>query len=185
MMGLPVQWFCALVGMNVANVVGIFFWPDDKWLRVMLALAAFLFSAVLIALLAYRATPPVTVDVNSQLACLKRRPVRFAEITTARVAVWGTARNRSVLLTLGTAGRRSGIVMVRDRLNSPLGKQGRAALLALLSASNITMPVSSDDPTGRLAHVNFPGHLTKADVIALVETHPLSDASIPGMPRWR
>ena len=185
MMGLTIQWFWALLGMNLTSIAGIFFWEDDKWLRVALALAAFLVAVVLIALLSYRVTPPVLVDPDTCRVCLKRRPVGFEDVTTARVAAWGSPRNRSVLLTLGTSGRRSGVVMVRNRLGSSLDEKARTALLALLHASTIATPVSPDDPTGTFAHVNFPGHLSKADAITLVATNPLSDAPIPGLSRWR
>jgi hypothetical protein len=115
---------------------------------------------------------------------LKGRIVASELITRATVGTSGSVKKPAILLTLGTSGRLSGTVMLRDQHDTPMSETGRAALLALLRASNIAMPISPDDPTGKFARYNFPGHLTKSDVIALVEMNPSTSKPIPGLPRW-
>jgi hypothetical protein len=171
--------------MNAVSVVGVFLFPDDKGLRITLALAGLLASIAVLLALAYRSTPPVRVAVDAELVCLKRREVSFRDISKATVMLSGLAKKRSILLVLGTQGRLSGIVMLRDHRNIPVDEEARAALLAVLHGSSITIPVSPDDPRGKLNHVNFPGSLTKDDAITLVEANPRIDQAISGLSRWQ
>ncbi|RIJ17699.1 hypothetical protein DZF97_02615 [Clavibacter nebraskensis] len=117
---------------------------------------------------AKRTTPPA-IDVARQLLRIGRKEWGFSEITGARIELAGGPGDDTLILRLTTTGDGSCTVVVSTRAGVRVDDAQRDALLALVAGSRIAPPRSKDDPHGRFAHVDFPGHLTLEDTTALVD----------------
>lgn len=114
-------------------------------------------------------TQPPAIDVARQVLRIGRKEWGFAEVTGARIELAGGPGDDTLILRLTTTGGESCSVVVSTREGVRLDDAQRDALLALVAGSRIAPPRSKDDPHGRFAHVEFPGHLTREDTTALVD----------------
>ncbi|WP_043668375.1 membrane protein [Clavibacter michiganensis] len=114
-------------------------------------------------------TAPPAIDVARQLLRIGRKEWGFSEVTGARIELAGGPGDDSLILRLTTTGDESCSVVVSTREGVRIDDAQRDALLALVAGSRIAPPRSKDDPHGRFAHVEFPGHLTLEDTAALVD----------------
>ncbi|MDQ0745064.1 hypothetical protein QFZ62_002372 [Clavibacter sp. B3I6] len=114
-------------------------------------------------------TQPPAIDVARSLLRIGRREWGFAEVTGARIELAGADGDDTLVLRLTTTGDESCSVVVSTREGVRIDDAQRDALLALVDGSRIAPPRSKDDPHGRFAHVEFPGHLTREDAAALVD----------------
>ena len=159
--------------------------PNAFWLPLGVMLVVIGVVGGIVAFRVFHSNPPVTVNLDARLVCLRRRPVPFDEVTRAQLGPYGSVKKPVMVLTLGTAGRRIGIVMLRDHNDTPMSEEARGALLSVLNGSNVTRPISPDDPTEKFAKYNFPGQLTKIEAISLVERNPKINEPLPGISPWR
>jgi hypothetical protein len=114
-------------------------------------------------------TQPPAIDVARQVLRIGRKEWGFAEVTGARIELAGGPGDDTLVLRLSTTGGESCSVVVSTREGVRVDEAQRDALLALVAGSRIAPPRSKDDPHGRFAHVEFPGHLTLEDTAALVD----------------
>ena len=114
-------------------------------------------------------TQPPAIDVARQVLRIGREEWGFAEVTGARIELAGGPGDDTLILRLTTTGGESCSVVVSTREGVRVDDAQRDALLALVAGSRIAPPRSKDDPHGRFAHVEFPGHLTREDTTALVD----------------
>ncbi|RII88203.1 hypothetical protein DZF95_15785, partial [Clavibacter michiganensis] len=114
-------------------------------------------------------TQPPAIDVAHQVLRIGRKEWGFAEVTGARIELAGGPGDDTLILRLTTTGGESCSVVVSTREGVRVDDAQRDALLALVAGSRIAPPRSKDDPHGRFAHVEFPGHLTREDAAALVD----------------
>jgi hypothetical protein len=125
---------------------------------------------------AERSAPPA-IDVARQLLRIGRKEWGFAEVTGARIELAGADGDDTLVLRLSTTGGESCSVVVSTREGVRIDDAQRDALLALVAGSRIAPPRSKDDPHGRFAHVEFPGHLTREDTAALVDGSGTAEAT--------
>jgi hypothetical protein len=114
-------------------------------------------------------TAPPAIDVARQLLRIGRKEWGFSEVTGARIELAGGPGDDTLILRLSTTGGESCSVVVSTREGVRLDDAQRDALLALVAGSRIAPPRSKDDPHGKFAHIEFPGHLTLEDTAALVD----------------
>ncbi|CAQ02782.1 hypothetical protein ACR8AL_02015 [Clavibacter sepedonicus] len=114
-------------------------------------------------------TAPPAIDVTRQVLRIGRKEWGFSEVTGARIELAGGPGDDTLILRLTTTGDGSCSVVVSTREGVRIDDAQRDALLALVAGSRIAPPRSKDDPNGRFAHVEFPGHLTLEDTAALVD----------------
>ncbi|WP_445442669.1 hypothetical protein [Clavibacter sp. km1a] len=119
-------------------------------------------------IVAERSAPPA-IDVARQLLRIGRKEWGFSEVTGARIELAGGPGDDTLVLRLSTTGGESCSVVISTREGVRIDDAQRDALLALVAGSRIAPPRSKDDPHGRFAHVEFPGHLTLEDTAALVD----------------
>ncbi|MFT2690742.1 hypothetical protein [Clavibacter zhangzhiyongii] len=117
---------------------------------------------------AERSAPPA-IDVARQLLRIGRKEWGFSEVTGARIELAGGPGDDTLVLRLTTTGGESCSVVVSTREGVRVDDAQRDALLTLVAGSRIAPPRSKDDPHGRFAHVEFPGHLTREDTASLVD----------------
>lgn len=141
--------------------------------------AAALSAVGVIAVSAYvnaRRYPTPLADFSARRLIVGARSIAFAEIDEARYTVtqvkWGRHKG---ILRIGRA-RAQGSKPFTAAIPLPFLDLGpaddlrQAALLVVLDASSIRLPVDPYDPTGRFASVSSPdGHLDKNTAITLVE----------------
>ncbi|MBF4621816.1 hypothetical protein [Clavibacter sp. VKM Ac-2542] len=144
----------------------------------LLALAVLVIAYLIVA----ERTQPPAVDVARGILRIGRKEWGFSEITGARIELAGGEGDDTLILRLSTTGGESCSVVVSTREGVRLADDERDALLAAIRGSRIAPPRSKDDPHGRFAHVEFPGHLTLEDTAALVDGSGVADptAALPG-----
>jgi hypothetical protein len=125
-------------------------------------------------------TQPPAIDAARSLLRIGRREWGFAEVTGARIELAGADGDDTLVLRLTTTGGESCSVVVSTREGVRIDDAQRDALLALVDGSRIAPPRSKDDPHGRFAHVEFPGHLTRQDAAALVDGSGTAEATAAG-----
>ncbi|QHC72688.1 hypothetical protein [Rathayibacter sp. VKM Ac-2805] len=114
--------------------------------------------------------PAPYADLSAETVRVRSRVTPFASFTTARRIE--TGRSKQVVLEVSAPGQKV-LLELRDRLGRVTTDPTHDAILTFLQGSSVAMPSSSDDPTGRFAHVNFPQHLTREQAIELA-SHPLT-----------
>jgi len=122
-------------------------------------------------------TQPLEVDAARSRLRVGRREWGFSEVTGARIELAGGDGDDTLVLRLTTTGGESCGVLVSTRTGERIDDAQRDALLSLVDGSRIAPPRSKDDPHGRFAHVEFPGHLTREDTAALIDGSGTAEAS--------
>jgi hypothetical protein len=182
------RWWVPLVGYSPIllllpvyslNLPGIF-WPDLTlgWsLVVTLALAAGSFG--IIVALSRLVHPRAFANPAGSMVRAGRRQARFSEITSAQLFPGASKGHRSLLLVLRAENKLRTPILLRDTKQRTLEPEITALVLQLVRQSNITMPVSPDDPKGRFVRFNFPNNITKDEAEQLVEHPPTSADPLP------
>ncbi|NQX17971.1 hypothetical protein [Rathayibacter sp. VKM Ac-2857] len=109
--------------------------------------------------------PAPFADLSARTVRVGSRVTPFASFTAARRVDTGGGSKR-VVLEVSAPGQKV-LLELRDRLGRITTDPTRDAVVTFLRGSSVAMPSSSDDPTGRFAHVNFPQHLTREQAIEL------------------
>lgn len=140
---------------------------------------------ILVAILALvtfvrnRRWPQPAVNLDTSELRAGRKVVPLAHIDSASLGVTPLKKTRVVILRI-TAGREARAEFVlRDQKDRTLGATPSRVLAEALRRTTIIMPVSKDDPTGRFAHYNFPGHITREEAVALVLAPPAMNEPLP------
>lgn len=117
--------------------------------------------------------PPASLNPATSTLRAGRRQARYSEITSAQLLVSTSKTRRSVTLVLRSDRKLRGSVLVRDAQQHTLDPRVTALVQDLVRQSNITMPVSPNDPKGKFARYNFPRNITKEEALELL-AHPPS-----------
>lgn len=161
---LPVS--CVWLGMVGTQVANMFDAPVSVSIPVFFGLAALGIGVLLLVF--RRRNPSVEVDLDRALLRAGRRTVPLVEIDSARVYAFGKGSRRASALVLMRGKRRAAQVDLRARARPRLSDEQRRMLAEAITASTISMPHNTDDPSGRFAGVNFPFNVTKEEALALV-----------------
>ncbi|PPG54217.1 hypothetical protein C5C41_05075 [Rathayibacter sp. AY1E9] len=166
-----------LIGVTVVAIIGgnvIFDALDPDAVPLAARLAVLVGALVVLNLLplvvhAIRQPAPYA-DLSAEKVRVRSRVTPFASFTTARRIE--TGRSKQVVLEVSAPGQKV-LLELRDRLGRVTTDPTQDAIVTFLQGSSVSIPSSSDDPTGRFAHVNFPQHLTREQAIELA-SHPLT-----------
>jgi hypothetical protein len=140
-------------------------------LPILLALAVLGIAFLIVA----ERTQPPAIHVARGVLRIGRKEWGFPEITGARIELTGGEGDDTLVLRFTTTGGESCSVVISTREGVRLADDQRDALLAAIHGSRIAPPRSKDDPHGKFAHVEFPGHLTLEDATALVDGSGTAD----------
>ncbi|QHC69359.1 hypothetical protein [Rathayibacter sp. VKM Ac-2801] len=170
-----------LIGVSLVAIVGgnlVFdaLNPDAVPLAARLAVlvGAFIVLTVLPLVVHAIRRPAPYADLSAKTVRVRSRVTPFASFTTARRIE--TGRSKQVVLEVSAPGEKV-LLELRDRLGRVTTDPTQDAIVTFLQGSRVAMPSSSEDPTGRFAHVNFPQHLTREQAIELA-SHPLTSPDI-------
>ena len=164
-------WFGSQAGGFFVDVVPF---PSNLLLGVALVVA--LFVAVTAVRNAIYPQPFVNLDTDELRA--GRRTLALAHVDRALVPLDPALRSDVLVLRLTAKEARAEIIL-RDRRGPRLDDTSTEVLAEALRRTSITMPTSSNDPTGRFGRYNFPGHVGLDDAVALVEQPPPPGAPLP------
>lgn len=142
-------------------------------------------SLILVAILALvtfvqnRRWPQPAVNLDTSELRAGTKIVPLARIDSASLGVTPLKKTRVVILRV-TAGREARAEFVlRDRKDRTPDTATTRVLAEALRRTTIVMPASKDDPTGRFARYNFPGHITREEAVALALTPPTMNEPLP------
>ncbi|WP_411719934.1 hypothetical protein [Mycetocola sp.] len=154
-------------------VVALQFLQDLPWPRavvpVLILLAGLAASGLLFVTVRF---PQPWVNFDTGEIRTGRRTASLAEIDSAWLFATTSQNTRMLTFRFGVAKGPQVMVWLRDRKGRLLDPETTRLIVAVLKRSNVRMPVSKDDPTGRFARYNFPGQLTLDAAIAVVESPP-------------
>jgi hypothetical protein len=184
----PTPWWMPILGTNLVSTTlfpallafqlgTLFDVPPVWWLPLTIGTAAFFLAATVLA--AQMLHPRGYLNPASSTLRAGRAKIPYAEIIEARLIPSASKKRRALLLVLRTEQKRRATVLLRDAQQQTL-EPGVAALVQdMLQRSNITMPVSPDDPKGRFARFNFPTNITKEEALELVAHPPTPADELP------
>lgn len=166
-------YFAGWIAFQFVREVG---WPLAGGLAVLL-LGVMVAAVIVVARLRF---PQPWVNFDTGQLRTGGRTASFSQIDSAVLfATRARKKKRALMLQFGVTKGPQVIVRLRDSKNQVLDPETARLILEVLACSNVRMPYSSDDPTGRFARYNFPGHLTLEDAIALVESPPAPSEPLP------
>jgi hypothetical protein len=175
-------WLFAVVfianGLNLSIILGRIFdvSPFAMAGALLLILVAIL---ALVTFVHNRRWPQPAVNLDTSELRAGTKVVPLAHIDSASLGVTPLKRTRVVILRI-TAGKEARAEFVlRDRKDRTPGTTTTRVLAEALRRTTIIMPVSKDDPTGRFAHYNFPGHITREEAVALALSPPTMNEPLP------
>jgi hypothetical protein len=184
----PTPWWLPLLGTNLFFAAGlpavyalqlstIFDAPLIWWIPIMIGTAIFILA--LIVVVARVSYPRAYLNPATSMLRAGRAQFRYAEFVEARLIPSTSEKRRALLLLLLTQNKLRATVLVRDARQRTLDPEVAALVQDLLRQSNIHMPVSPDDPSGRFARFNFPRNVTKDEALDLVAHPPTPADPIP------
>ena len=121
--------------------------------------------------------PAVNLDTSELRAGTKVVPL--AHIDTASLAVTPLKKTRVVILRISAGREARAEFVLRDRKDRTPDTSTTRVLAEALRRTTIVMPSSKDDPTGRFAHYNFPGHITREEAVAVTLAPPTKNEPLP------
>lgn len=148
-------------------------------LRVVLTLgAAVLLWAVVVGIAALF-FPGLQATPDGERVRIGRRELPAAAIDRAWLQTERATGPRQQLIVRLDAGRARTRLWLRAKQRVLLTEDERRLLVRVLEASSVQPPASPYDPDARFARYNFPGSLTKAEAIALVQEVPAPGERLP------
>jgi hypothetical protein len=151
------------------------------WWSVLIALGALVPVFLALYLMQRLRYPQPWVNFDTGEFRAGRRVVSLADITWARLDVFDRRRTHNRMLTLrfGAHGGPRASVRLRGRNGRTLSASVTEIVAAIVRHSNIAVPQTPDDPTGRFARYNFSGSLSRADALDVVLSPPTMDDPSP------
>jgi len=134
-------------------------------LGVLVALSVILFGVMAVLMAVRHPTPHA--DLAARTVRVRSRVTPFAAFTSAKRLRIGSSSKR-VVIELHAPGQ-TVLLELRDSLGRVTTGRTQEAILEFLDGSGVVLPTSRDDPTGRFTELNFPGHLSREQAIALAE----------------
>lgn len=123
--------------------------------------------------------PAPCINLQTNELRVGQRTVPFAELDTAVLLATGLRAAPNLVLRVGSGKTMLMSVYLRNRHALLLDDRDREVLAEVLRRTSIAMPVSRDDPKGRFARYNFPGHLDRDTAIEMVTDTPRLGDQLP------
>jgi len=165
---IPTAFFAVQLSLQAMIVSG---WVDrDISLlgRLLVGAAGAVIPVLLVVGVARLRTPRPSVNFDMNLIRFGRRTIPVSDVRVAKHLVVVTKRGRADRIVFGAAPRLEAAFRVRNRDGSTLDPEASRLVAEVLRRSNVAMPTSQYDPTGRFAKQNFPANLTREEAIELV-----------------
>jgi hypothetical protein len=131
-------------------------------------------AAVVSVIVQRRRFPRVCVDLATDRIRIGRRELPLRDLIWARLDArpYVASRRRTLHLRISAGLHPQALFDLTATGRRALTAQDRALLVEVLERSDVDVPKTRDDPTGRFARYNFPNNVSKADAIALVVDTP-------------
>ena len=177
------QWlFVLLIAANGGNVAVTVArgWHVPIWIVVggLAGILVLVFAATTI--IRNRRWPTVEVNLANSELRVGDDAVPLASVTAAQLAVFPVRRRDPALaLRLTSLKPARAEVFLRDRRGHTLPDDQRLLFTEAVRRTSIAMPVSRDDPSGRFARYNFPGHVSLEDTVQLIARPPSAGEALP------
>jgi hypothetical protein len=169
------------------NVTGLF--TDGlSFAGELLVWAGVLVAGLLVALLWFRFRPVPRVNLDTNEVRIGTRQFSMSEIRWALLLVKETKNSRSITLQFGPGTLRIGAeqgspwrpsYVVRTAFGQTPPAERARLVAEVLRRSNIVLPETPDDPTGKFTWFNFPGSITREQAIDVVLHPPAFDDPLP------
>jgi hypothetical protein len=156
---------------------------DTPFVRILAAVTATALVAVVLYVAVGVRTQPPAVHLERRMFRIGRDEMPFSDLTGAKPEAGDDRRPSLRVLRLLTRGGDSCSIVIATTAGMALSREQSDALVAAVRGSRIAPPYTSDDPTGRFAHVNFPGDLDIPRTIAYIESPPPERAKRRGRGR--
>ncbi|BDI22384.1 hypothetical protein [Herbiconiux sp. L3-i23] len=133
-----------------------------------------------VTLVLMRRHPQPWVNRASQQVRFGDRVFAFADFDWAKLRVDGLNRGRRTVVLVAGAGSGPNLVFtLRDVRDKTIPAPVATLLAEVVRGSSIAMPTTSNDPTGRFGHVNFPENVSREEALALIENPPRAEDRLP------
>jgi hypothetical protein len=138
-------------------------------------------GAVAVLFFTFRALPDPSpaVDLSTDQLRVGRTIVELAAIDSAVLLPSELEHSSTLVLRLKSAGKTVTLVPLLRRNKVVLTEAESALWAEVLARTRVAMPTSADDPKGRFARYNFPGHVDKDTAIDLLLNPPRSGDPLP------
>jgi hypothetical protein len=145
---------------------------DSAFVRILALVVAFaVLLGVCYVVVGVRTQPPA-VHPGRGMFRIGKDEVPFSDLTGAKPEAGDDRKPSLRVLRLLTRGGDSCSVVVATAKGMALTPEQSGALVQAVRGSAIAPPRNPDDPTGRFAHINFPGDLDIPRTIAYIESPP-------------
>jgi hypothetical protein len=178
-----VQWiFVVLIAGNVVNIsVSLArLWEVPFPVAVLASLGVLAVVLAVVTVVHHRRWPSVAVSLGTGELRAGGRVIPLASVTAAQFG-FVPIRKRDPVLTLrllsGEKARAE--VLLRDRRGHGLPAEQQQVLAEAIRRTAVAMSVWRDDPSGRFARYNFPGHIDRDDAVAVVLHPPRAGEALP------
>ena len=160
-----------------ARTLSVFF-DLPYWVGLILTLSVFVIAMGLVLLIAYIRFRQPDVNFDTDQIRSGGRVGDIADITQAHVILMQNKRTLTLSMRFGVPKGPQVLVAVRRKWGE-LDKASGQRVAEVLRRSNVAMPISKDDPTGRFARFNFPTNVSKEDAIQTVLHPPKRGDAMP------
>lgn len=158
------------------------FWGvDPSWSFVLGFAIAITVFAVIVFRAAVRHPTPLANFETDQVRS-GRTTVFLRDIDTAVLIASHAVNARHLALHLKAGRRTAVIVPLLSRNRIVLGDEERMLWSEVLDRTRVAMPSNPDDPKGRFARYNFPGHMDKDTAIGVIMNTPKAGEPLPISP---
>ena len=177
------QWlFVLLIAANAGNLAVTVArgWHVSVWAVVGGLAVALVLVFAATTVIRNRRWPTVGVNLGSSELRVGDHAVPLASVNAAQLAVFSVRRrDPALVLRLTSVEPARAKVFLRDRRGHTLPDDQRMVLAEAVRRTSIAMPVSRDDPSGRFARYNFPGHVSLEDTVSLIARPPTAGEPLP------
>ncbi len=170
-----------VVGAQFMSALLRFWGVDPRWSFVLgFAIAIAVFVVVVFVTAGRHPTP--MANFQTQQLRSGRTTVSLTDIDTAILSASHAVNARHLALHLKMGKKTAVIVPLLSRNQIILGEEERRLWAEVLRSTRVAMPSSPDDPKGRFARYNFPGHMDKDTAIDVVQRTPRAGEPLPISP---
>lgn len=145
---------------------------DSTFVRILAIVTAFALVFALCYVIVGVRTQPPAVHPERRMFRIGKDELPFSDLTGAKPEAGDDRKPSLRVLRLLTRGGDSCSIVVATEKGMALTPEQSAALVEAVRGSEIAPPYTSDDPTGRFSHVNFPMDLDIPRTLAYIESPP-------------
>ena len=144
-------------------------------------IGAVVLAALLGALVAVTRLARPRLQLNPATATLRSwwGHATYTQITAATLLVEGSKKRRALTLVVRTSTGVRAAILIRDPTSRTLQPETALLVQDMIRQSNITIPVSPDDPSGRYVRSHSPHNVAREEALSLVAYPPECDDALP------